>query len=880
MIYNIKGYINNYGFCVKKNSVNILIYDLLKKYFSVKPELNYENEKIPEKDKYFNVYYEDDKYIVMPKFSINLIIDILKINDKKNIKIDDIEYTKITFLIKKYKYSSEKINFDFKGELRDYQKQIIDKILQTFNSSKKTPKGGLIKLSCGGGKCLGVNTPILMYDGSIKLVQNILIGDKLMGDNSEPRIVLNLSSGIEQMYKVIQEYGDSYIVNKSHILSLYNSKLNKVVDISITDYLELDKINTIDTDLLNIDYLYGYRTNIIFKSQAIEIEPYLLGAILKKNKNLSITLLEFIKKYNLNNDIYIPANYKINTPIIQLQVLAGLIDSFGEINQLNNCYDITVNKIYEKLKEDILFIIRSLNFSHRLKIIGRFNIITIYDSRNISIPTQKYKLNNQTNNDISLSEIKINYHKIFIIPLQENNYYGFEIDGNRRFLLGDCTVTHNTMLAIYLSWSLGLKTLVVTHKEFLMEQWKKRIEQFTTAKIGYIRQNKIDVDNKDIVVGMLRSLSTKNYSNDILHQFGLVIYDEVHHTGSRVDSQVLLKTSAEYTIGLSATPDRIDGMTKIINWNIGNILYEMEKKYNYRVLVKKIYFRSNDILFREKKRWFQGRFAPNHTSMTENITKIETRNQLIVNFIDILKSMGRKILILSYRVEHLEKLKNMIDTKIKEDMETHIYNSYFYMGKTKRTEKDMAEKDGDIIFATMQLAEEGLDISHLDTVIFALPVPIQKDKKSGKIKSSKTLIQSIGRILRNDTLEHLTQIPLVIDISDMFSIYSGWSDKRDEIYTKKNWFMQNYYWNDSDYQYKTSNNLKISENSETILKEDKNINPMNIVLDDISDEEFIEKNLILKDDVSHSITDITSDSEDDNSNIKSKPSYGFGKIKR
>ena len=273
MSYNIKGYINNYGFCVKKNSVNILIYNLVKKYFSVKPELNYENEKIPEKDKYFNVYYEDDKYIVIPKFSINLIIDIFKINDKKNIKIDDIEYTKITFLIKKYKYSSEKINFDFKGELRDYQKQIIDKILQTFNSCKKSPKGGLIKLSCGGGKCLGINTPILMYDGSIKLVQDILVDDKLMGDDSEPRTVLNLSSGIEQMYKIIQEYGDSYIVNKSHILSLYNSKLNKVVDISITDYLESDKIDTKDTDLLNNEHLYGYRINIIFKSSPIEIEP-------------------------------------------------------------------------------------------------------------------------------------------------------------------------------------------------------------------------------------------------------------------------------------------------------------------------------------------------------------------------------------------------------------------------------------------------------------------------------------------------------------------------------------------------------------------------------------------------------------------------------
>ena len=66
----------------------------------------------------------------------------------------------------------------------------------------------------------------------------------------------------------------------------------------------------------------------------------------------------------------------------------------------------------------------------------------------------------------------------------------------------------------------------------------------------------------------------------------------------------------------------------------------------------------------------------------------------------------------------------------------------------------------------MQLAEEGLDISHLDTIIFALPVSIQKEKN--KIKSDKTLIQSIGRILRNDKLEDLTQIPLVIDISIFF----------------------------------------------------------------------------------------------------------------
>ena len=176
------------------------------------------------------------------------------------------------------------------------------------------------------------------------------------------------------------------------------------------------------------------------------------------------------------------------------------------------------------------------------------------------------------------------------------------------------------------------------------------------------------------------------------------------------------------------------------------------------------------------------------------------RNLLIFNMIDIIKGMGRKILVLSYRVEHLELLKKMVDDKIKIDNESHIYNSYYYMGKTKRTEKDMAEKDGHIIFATMQLAEEGLDIAHLNTVIFTLPVSIPCDNKQNKrIKSSKTLIQSIGRILRNDKLEDVTQIPLVVDISDVLSIYQGWSEKREVIYAKKNWFIQHYHWEDFEH---------------------------------------------------------------------------------
>ena len=917
MIYKISGYLCNYGFCVKKNSINSSIINLLKKYFSVKPELNYENEKIPEKDKYFDVYYQDDKYIVLPKFSTNITINIGEFNNKQNIKINEIEYTQITFSIKKIKYTKNIVNFEFNGKLRDYQQTIVNEIFKKFNidtneinnnesklkltdnlqnnlqnnSQNKLKeifeaKGGLIKLSCGGGKCLGINTPILMYSGAIKLVQNIEIGDKLMGDDSKPRNVLSLARGQEQMYKIIQDYGNDYIVNSSHILTLYNPSTNEIVDISVQDYLKSDNIYSGPKKIDGKTYtlkklnkfkvkggLYGIKKIVEFEKKETELDPYCFGQFIITDldvreyysdhelDNISRNLYEFLIKKN-DFDISLPDNYKFNTLEVRKQLMAGIID----IDTSIYIEEINSVKIYiynEKILQEIIFVAQSIGLDTDS---NEKNEIILSGNNLGAIP---YKLNKHKIKKTTFSFM--NYYKIAVEPLKEDNYYGFEIDGNKRFLLGDFTITHNTMLAIYLSWALKLKTLVVTHKEFLMDQWEKRIEQFTTAKIGRIRQDKIDVEGKDIVIGMLRSLSTKDYSTKILHEFGLVIYDEVHHTGSRVDSQALLKTSSLYTIGLSATPERSDGMTRIINWHVGDILYEMEKKYNYRVLVKKIFFRSNDVLFTEKKRWFQGRFAPNHTAMTENLTKIKTRNQLIVNFIDVLKSMGRKILILSYRVEHLELLKNMIDNRIKANGESHIYNSYYYMGKTKRLEKDMAEKDGHIIFATMQLAEEGLDIAHLDTVVFALPVSIQKDsKQNGKIKSSKTLVQSIGRILRNDKLDDLTQIPLVIDISDMFSIYSSWSNKRNEIYEKKNWYVQNYYWEDLEYQFK--------------VDQDKKTNPMNVVFDDISDEDFIENNLMCqeKNIPNENLQDTIQNNIQINEKISKKPSniisYGFGKI--
>jgi superfamily II DNA or RNA helicase len=827
----VNGILANYGFCIKKSSITTQIIKFLENYFTVKPKNLYDDENL-EDDTSFEVYYSDDKFIVIPKFiagtkikySLNYnnetMSEEIKRIDVKEVKKEDEEIKNnikyIQFKITKVSYKFKPINIEFKGKLREYQHEIIKSILQTFNynleaeqnNQQLKPTGGIIQLGCGAGKCLAKGTEILMFDGRIKLVESIVPGDILMGDDSTPRNVLTIARGQELMYKINADINNYYIVNESHILSLKNIYTNKITDISVKDYLQLNNDEK--------NNLYGYRVPITFNNKSYEVNPYVFGSWLA-DEYYSDSIIEsqifinFLKEYNINKNIHIPHHYKCNSSKIQLELLAGIIDS-------NNCYieNNTFNFINnnEQLINDIIFITRSLGFVSNKINKDTFFIISFYcaNSKDLALPSKK-------NKHIINPNHSLNY-RIMLEKLYIGNYYGFELDGNRRFLLGDYTVTHNTVLAIYLAHLLKLKTLIIVHQEFLQDQWIERFNMFTNARIGTIRQDVLDIENKDVVIGMVHSISGRDYPDSVFKEFGLVIYDETHHMGSRVFSRTLLKTSSRYNIGLSATPERSDGMMRMVKWFIGDVIYQMEKKFNYRILVKKIFFRSEDPLFKEKKRWIQGGIKPDHTKMLGNLINVKSRNNLMINIINTLKGMNRKIFVLSSRVEHLETLKNGVDKLIKDANESHIYNTYYYMGKSKKGERKMAEKDGDIIFATLQLAEEGLDISRLDSIIIALPV-----------KKEKTLLQSIGRILRNDTLTNLTQIPVVIDISDLMSIYTKWSQKRDLVYNKKKWYMQHFYWDDENYLHKKS--------------DDKNKKPMNIMFDDILDEDFIEKNLIL-----------------------------------
>lgn len=421
-------------------------------------------------------------------------------------------------------YKNDNIIADYMNNVKD----ILDKSVYGHDDAKRQVErvigqwvSGNLNGYClgfegppGVGKCIAKDTPIMLSNGKIKMVQDITLKDKLMGDDGLERNVLALGSGREKMYRIEQVKGDDYVVNESHILSLKMTKAGKkgdkhqtilgkryykddIVDICIKDYLGLPKYLK--------ECLKGYKVGLDFREQDVCLEPYALGYWLgdghsnaaaittiekevidyfeKYTENLGLQLkngikgtkneityritsgirggcnykrnsfLNSLKQYKLINNKHIPEEYKLTTRENRLSLLAGLIDSDGYYNPKNNSLEITQkNKV---LADDIVFLVRSLGMRAMIKECeksctykgekkyGIYHRITISGYGLNEIPVllkrKKARPNKQKKNCLNTG--------IKLIPLEEDKYYGFQIDGNSRFLLGDFTVTHNTSMA-------------------------------------------------------------------------------------------------------------------------------------------------------------------------------------------------------------------------------------------------------------------------------------------------------------------------------------------------------------------------------------------------------------------------------------------------
>ena len=322
-----------------------------------------------------------------------------------------------------------------------------------------------------------------------------------------------------------------------------------------------------------------------------------------------------------------------------------------------------------------------------------------------------------------------------------------------------------TVCALKLVSDLGRKCLVVVHKEFLMQQWIDRIGEFLpTARVGQIRQKIVDVEGKDIVLGMLQSICMRDYPAELWRQFGAVIFDETHHIAAVRFKEAVRKLPTTYKIGLTATPDRSDGLGGCIPWLLGDVAYRAHRKVGETVCVYKVvYTRGNQKEIKIHYGPLQGRVG--YSQMVTRITKDRRRNDLLGLLIQRQVGLGRHLLILTERVAHLETLHRFLKSLFENLEETQPTMAVVKGGD--KIDKREAGFRCQVVLSTYQYASEGLDIKRMDTLVLASPAPTAK------------LEQCVGRILRPCLNK---QTPRVFDVVDPFSVFLGTSLKRKKYY--------------------------------------------------------------------------------------------------
>jgi len=336
-----------------------------------------------------------------------------------------------------------------------------------------------------------------------------------------------------------------------------------------------------------------------------------------------------------------------------------------------------------------------------------------------------------------------------------------------------------TVIAIMILTLLKKKTLIIVHKEFLLNQWVERIKEFCPdARIGLIQGQIIDIEEKDIVIGMLQSLSMKEYPQNQFKSFGFTIFDECHHISSETFSRAMQKIVTQYSLGLSATMNRKDGLTKVFKLFLGDIIYKEKRKSDENVLVKAIYYNTTDKEFNETDYDFRGN--PKYSTMITKISEFNHRTEFLLTIIteELRLNKDQQILFLAHR-------KSMLTYIFKALEYRNIATVGYYVGGMK--EKDLKDSETkQVILATYQMAEEGLDIKTLTTLF---------------LSSSKTdIVQAVGRILR---VKHNN--PLIIDIVDSHEIFQNQFAKRRSYYIKNKYKIIA-----SDNSLYLSNNYKIN----------------------------------------------------------------------
>jgi len=691
----VGSYLSKRGYVLIKQSIPMEELKLLKKELRAKPLQDDKYLFGNNQDNSFPIYIETKNKFYMPK-----VYGLKRYGQPEKVMTN-------------YIGQDWENDIEFTGVLYPIQIEATDKLLESLYSNDSS--GGILSLGTGFGKCHAYDTPILMYNGSIKLVQDIIEGDLLMGDDSTPRKVLSLARGQDEMYDIIPVKGEKYTVNQEHILCLKNTKKNPWVEIRIQNKITrydvkwwqnnkenskvcntiketnefIEKIKNVHQDIVEISvknylkqtktfkhHFKSYRVSIQFPEKELPIDPYMIGYWLgdgtSKNSNISTQdasilyyfaknlsqynlFLDLISKYDykissgygqknnlflqtlkdlkLINNKHIPMIYKCNSRENRLKLLAGLLDSDGYLTHDKCCFDFIQKN--ERLLDDIIYLCRSLGFacykSKQKKGCwykgeyknGDYFRITISGNNIHEIPTlcPRKKPHKRTQiKDVLVTGITVKH-------IGRGNYYGFTLDGNNRYVIGDFTVTHNTISALYVLSKLKKKTIVVVNKIPLMKQWESEIKRFLPgAQIGFIQgQKNVSVEGKDIVLAMLQSLARIDYPDSLFSEFSCVTVDECFpYETNIITSQGNIRIGRLYYLQQSGKP-----LPSVKTFN------ETTGSFEFKNIVN-VFRKQNDTLIEISCSKMKIRSTENHRYLTKNGWKeaiqLTTDDYLISNY--------------------------------------------------------------------------------------------------------------------------------------------------------------------------------------------------------------------------------------------------------
>lgn len=370
-----------------------------------------------------------------------------------------------------------------------------------------------------------------------------------------------------------------------------------------------------------------------------------------------------------------------------------------------------------------------------------------------------------------------------------------------------------TFMAIWTAMRLGRKFMIVVDKEFLLQQWRGELESLVPGiRIGIVQEDKCQVDEQvipakplslaelkekcrekglkvggsrdlllerlkesdptfqepqatttsfDCSIAMIQTLVQREFPEGTFRKFGFTIFDECHHLGASNFSRSLLKVQTKYMLGLSATPKRDDGLTKVFEWFLGKPVYwEKTREPDAQVIVRYEQITSTDPTYTEVPVDYKGEMVMARllTKVVEHMPRTEKIAEIVR---ELCEDDRRRVLVLSERISHLNTLEELLKP-------SGLTMSY-YIGGMKEEEREAGAQSSRVLLASYAMASEAMNIKTLNTVILASP--------------RKKVEQSTGRILRIKP-EQRQVAPVIVDIVDVHGVYQGQWRKRAAYYKK------------------------------------------------------------------------------------------------